>query len=358
MSQKPAVGLTPKRLIYLLMGGIMVIVLAIAYSLGARKTAQMQGGMEPGLGAVEPGAAPQVQSADEGEPRYALSAKAVRAYGARGGGGGRGRAGHMAVRPPAEAPPAAPAMAEEEVRESSGVAWAATIASQAASRMVIYTGSVQVRVEDVAKAHEEIARIARESDGYVSESSYNAQSGPSSATITIRVPAVYLDRVVDRVAKLGKLLDKRMNAQEVSEEYVDLTSRKRNLEREELRLLELMQRAGKVSELLAVEETVARVRGEIETISGRLRYLENRVVMSTLTVTLQGPEPTPGAGAPAWTPGDVSRRAANSLLNTGRGLATMGIWLAWYAVVWVPLLLVTVWLIRKALKAVATSPPT
>jgi hypothetical protein len=119
-----------------------------------------------------------------------------------------------------------------------------------------------------------------------------------------------------------------------------------------------MQRAGKISDLLAVEETLARVRGEIETISGRLRYLENRVAMSTLTVTLRGPEPKPGTGAPGWTAGDVSRQAASSLLNTGRGLATMGIWLAWYAVVWVPLLLVAVWLIRKALKAVAPSPPT
>jgi hypothetical protein len=223
--------------------------------------------------------------------------------------------------------------------------------------MVIYTGSLEVRVKEVAKAHEEVARIARAANGYVSESSYNAQSGPSSATISIRVPAAELDRAVDQISKLGKLLDKRMNAQEVSEEYVDLTSRRRNLEREEVRLLELMQRAGRISDLLEVEQTLARVRGEIENISGRLRYLENRVAMSTLTVTLHGPEPVPGSGAPAWMASDVSRRAAASLLNTGRGLATMGIWLAWYAVIWVPLSVLALWLIRRALKAVTTSPP-
>ena len=351
MSRKLAVSITPKHLIYLLVGGIVVIVLAIAYSLGTRQAMyEVQTYVEPGRGAVDPRTGALVQSADHLDSGYGLSPKAGRVSGGRGGGG--------YAPAPAGMPAGAPEMAERDASASSGVAWAATIASQAASRMVIYTGSVQVRVEEVGKAHEEIARIAREADGYVSESSYNAQSGPSEATVTIRVPAVHLDRVVDQVSKLGKLLDKRMNAQEVSEEYVDLTSRKRNLEREELRLLELMQRAGKISDLLAVEETLARVRGEIESIAGRLRYLENRVAMSTLTVTLQGPEPRPGVGRPAWTAGDVSRQAANSLLNTGRGLATMGIWLAWYAVVWVPLLLVAVWLIRRALKAVAISPPT
>jgi hypothetical protein len=160
--------------------------------------------------------------------------------------------------------------------------------------------------------------------------------------------------VITEITALGKLLNKRVNAQEVTEEYVDLSSRKRNLEREELRLLDLLQRAGKVRDLLEVEQTVARVRGEIEQISGRMRYLENRVALSTVNVSLQGPEPLPTSGGPAWAATDVTRQALRSLLNTGRGLASMGIWLGIYAVIWVPLLLFALWLIRKALRAVST----
>jgi len=321
--------------IFAVVGGLVVLALLCAYSIGSRKSLYAP---MAGLGALEIG------------PEYGSG------KGARGGRAAGGMARYTG------APAAATAMEPLEstaAQSSSGgpVAWAATISSQAVSRMVIYTGSLEVRVKEVAKAHEEVARIARAANGYVSESSYNAQSGPSSATISIRVPAAELDRAVDQISKLGKLLDKRMNAQEVSEEYVDLTSRRRNLEREEVRLLELMQRAGRISDLLEVEQTLARVRGEIENISGRLRYLENRVAMSTLTVTLHGPEPVPGSGAPAWMASDVSRRAAASLLNTGRGLATMGIWLAWYAVIWVPLSVLALWLIRRALKAVTTSPP-
>ena len=322
--------------IFAVVGGLVVLALLCAYSIGSRKSLYAP---MAGLGALEIG------------PEYGSG---------KGASSGRAGGGMAHYARTAAAPAMAEAPAESAAAQSSSggpVAWAATISSQAVSRMVIYTGSLEVRVKEVAKAHEEVARIARAANGYVSESSYNAQSGPSSATITIRVPATELDRAVDQISKLGKLLDKRMNAQEVSEEYVDLTSRRRNLEREEVRLLELMQRAGRISDLLEVEQTLARVRGEIENISGRLRYLENRVAMSTLTVTLHGPEPLPGSGAPAWMASDVSRRAAASLLNTGRGLATMGIWLAWYAVVWVPLSGLALWLIRRALKAVTTSPP-
>jgi len=325
--------------IFAVVGGLVVLALLCAYSIGSRKSLYAP---MAGLGAPE-----ALSRAQYGSGK-----------GARGGRATGGMARYTGA--PAATTAMAEAPAESAAAQSSSggaAAWAATISSQAVSRMVIYTGSLEVRVKEVAKAHEEVARIARAANGYVSESSYNAQSGPSSATITIRVPATELDRAVDQISKLGKLLDKRMNAQEVSEEYVDLTSRRRNLEREEVRLLELMQRAGRISDLLEVEQTLARVRGEIENISGRLRYLENRVAMSTLTVTLHGPEPVPGSGAPAWMASDVSRRAAASLLNTGRGLATMGIWLAWYAVVWVPLSGLALWLIRRALKAVTTSPP-
>jgi hypothetical protein len=152
---------------------------------------------------------------------------------------------------------------------------------------------------------------------------------------------------VDQIAALGKLLNKQITAQEVTEEYVDLTSRRRNLQREELRLLDLLQRAGKVRELLEVEQEVGRVRGEIEAISGRMRYLENRVALSTLTVPFEGPQPKPTAGGPVWTARDVARQATRSLLTTGQGIATLGIWLGIYAPVWLPLGLVLVWAWRR-----------
>jgi hypothetical protein len=54
-------------------------------------------------------------------------------------------------------------------------------------------------------------------------------------------------------------------------------------------------------------------------------------------------------GGPAWAAKDVYRQAIRSLRQTGRAFAEIGIWLAVYAVVWVPIVLIVIWLVRRAL---------
>jgi hypothetical protein len=252
-------------------------------------------------------------------------------------GAGRGGGGFAGV------PRAMPASREAGFETVAASSWPT-------KPMLIRTASMRLRVEDVPAAQAEVERISREAGGYVAASSITTEAGPTHAAITVRVPSEGLESVIDQIAALGRLLSKEMGAQEVTEEYVDLTSRRRNLEREEVRLLELLQRAGKVTDLLEVEQTLARVRGEIETISGRMRYLEDRVALSTVQVQLEGPQPKPTAGAPAWAAGDVARQAMRSLIGTGRGLATMAIWIALYTPVWLPALLVILWLVRRSVR--------
>jgi hypothetical protein len=285
-----------------------------------------------GYGAISP---------ETGQPIEAsmVASAEMEAKGMPGGMGGGGMRGGRAAFARADEAPGGGFDATQVAR---------TAPPPASTRMLIRTGSLRLRVDDVVKAHEEVARIARAANGYVANTSLTSEQGPTYAVITLRLPAEGLDSVIDRVSALGKVLSKEIGTEEVTEEYVDLSSRKRNLQREEERLLELLKRAGKVSDLLEVEQTLARVRGEIEQISGRMRYLENRVSLSTLTVSLEGPQPTPTTGGPVWTAKDVWRQSVRALLATGRGLATMGIWLGVFAVVWVPILLVLLWLARRA----------
>ena len=324
---------------YALVTILAVLVLAAAYSLGKqeREKARMVSAAAPqGAGAA---------SAAEEWAGYEEDAVGMQGGGGmRGGraGGARAGGGAMGVEMVQASPGSAAAPME-------GAGFEAGAPARLPSEpMLIRTASLRLRVEDVAKAHEEVGRIAAEVDGYVADTTFNAETGPSSATITIRVPSRGLESVMARIVTLGKLLEKRINTQEVSEEYVDLGSRKRNLEREEQQLLELLKRAGKVPDLLQVEQTLARVRGEVERIAGRMRYLENRVALSAVTVHLQGPEPKPTAGGPVWAASDVFRQATRSLIRTGRGLATMGIWLGVYAPVWLPILVVLALVIRRA----------
>lgn len=305
--------------------GALVVVLALAIGGQRRESAQLAGGeFVPGVGMID---------AETGQPQEMAEDASFKA-GGRAGGGARGGGGRAMT---AEADLGAGFEARPASYSPAGVA-----------PMLIRTGSLRLRVEDVTDAHDEVMRIVREANGYIADTSLSSEHGPTRATITLRLPAEGLDSVMDRIAGLGKLLSKEIGTQEVTEEYVDLSSRKRNLEREEARLLELLNRAGKIADLLEVEQYLGRVRGQIEQITGRMRYLENRVSLSTLNVQLEGPEPKPDVGGPVWTAKDEYRQAMRSLRDTGRGLGTMGIWLGVYAPVWVPILLVLIWLARRA----------
>jgi hypothetical protein len=316
-----------RTLLYILLAVLGVVVLAIASTIGGRLERSKRVMFIPGAGRLD--------------PKTGMMAAGEEGIGAFGGGG---RGGGMASR----ATGAPPGMDAPRAGAGAGGFQSAVASAAATSPMLIRTASLRMRVEQVREAHEEVARIAQEAKGYVADTTLSGEAGPMSASITIRVPAEGLDSVIDRITALGKLLHKQISTQEVTEEYVDLSSRRRNLEREEEQLLDLLKRAGKVKDLLEVEQTLARVRGQVETISGRMRYLENRVALSTVQVQLQGPEPKPTTGGPVWTARDVARQATRSLLNTGRGLGTMAIWIGVYTPVWLPLLLVAVWLIRRS----------
>ncbi|MCJ7752598.1 MAG: DUF4349 domain-containing protein [Armatimonadetes bacterium] len=311
-------------MLLVVLGGL-VLVLALAIGGQRRKSARMASGeLAPGVGMIE------------AETGKAWDVAKDAAFNAGGGadGGARGGGGR--------------AMAAESDAGAGFEARAASYSPAGVVPMLIRTGGLRLRVEDVTRAHEEVARIVREANGYIANTSLSSEQGPTRATMTLRLPAEGLDSVMDRIAGLGKLLSKEIGTQEVTEEYVDLSSRKRNLEREEVRLLELLDRAGKIADLLEVEQYLGRVRGQIEQITGRMRYLENRIALSTLNVQLEGPEPKPSVGGPVWTAKDEYRQAMRSLRDTGRGLGTMGIWLGVYAPVWVPILLVLMWLARRA----------
>jgi hypothetical protein len=324
MSSQPEVVVSGRNRRWLI-GIAVVLLLFAAYLFGKGSEATKKTQFIPGVGPIDPATGKPLNAMAMG--KTVASSDEMQAGGAY-----------------------APQSAAEEAPRNMGQTGleGKPLSSARVKTMLIRTGSMRLRVDKVSTAYEEVRQIVRAADGYISSSSFSSEQGPATATITVRLPAEGLDSVVDQVAELGTVLQRELGAQEVTEEYVDLASRKRNLEREEVRLLELLQRAGKISDLLEVEQTLARVRGEVETISGRMRYLENRVELSTLTIFLEGPQPKPTSGGPVWTAKDIWRQAARSLLNTGRGLATIIIWLGVYAIVWVPILLVLLWMLRKA----------
>jgi len=159
-------------------------------------------------------------------------------------------------------------------------------------RKIIMTGRISLEVDNFDPASEAVEQLAAASGGFVSNSnSYITSEGQKRGTITIRVPAEGFQSVLDEVKKLGEVQSTSSSGQDVTEEYIDLDVRLKNNQRQEERLLVILDNASTVEDLLQVEEQLGRVRGEIEHIEGRLRYLNNYIDLSTITVELQ--EPTP-----------------------------------------------------------------
>src|SRR5262249_30006568 len=116
-----------------------------------------------------------------------------------------------------------------------------------------------------------------------------------TATLEIRLPADRYSGAVDQLRTIGKIISATTNAQDVGEEFVDVTARVTNAKRLEERLLNLLATpAGQVEAVLGVEREAARVREEIERYEGRIRYLKSQVALSTLAITVFEPAPIVG----------------------------------------------------------------
>jgi hypothetical protein len=161
------------------------------------------------------------------------------------------------------------------------------------ARLVIRTGQAGIEVDSLEPALAALRALAGRVGGFVGNAS--VQTGRDQvrqATVEIKVPAGRFDDLADGLRPLGRVQFLNVGAEDVSEEFVDLTARVANARRLEERLLELLAtRTGKLQDVLSVERELARVREEIERMEGRLRFLRARAQLSTLSIGLHEPPP-------------------------------------------------------------------
>jgi hypothetical protein len=165
-----------------------------------------------------------------------------------------------------------------------------------APAMVIRTGQAFIEVEKLDPAVLKIRQLAAQVGGYIANSSMSGgRDQIRQATFELKIPAPKYNDAVESLSTIGKVETVSSNAQDVGEEFVDVTARVNNARRLEERLISLLaNRTGKLDEVLRVERELARVREEIERYEGRLRFLTTRVATSTLTITIHEPAPILG----------------------------------------------------------------
>jgi len=274
--------------------------------------------------------------------------------------------------------PAAPADVGGEAGESDAAVGAGAEDGslplpQVVDRKIIRTSRLELRVENVSAAVAEVEDVAEAAGGWVSQSNVFIDEPSSTndgedetprrtetATVTIRVPAEAYRSVVGQLRGMAEeVRSESSEASEVTEEYTDLQARLRNERATEAQLLELLQKAETIPDILTVQDRINQVRLEIERVQGRINVLDSLTSMATITVELAAfvpPEPgdEQGWAARAW---DVAWEGSQTATVVLGSVAIVGgVVLAWLAV---PLLVIAVvwWRFGKRLSRLLGLPP-
>jgi hypothetical protein len=186
----------------------------------------------------------------------------------------------------------------QERGQRRDVSLTATSSAQAFDRKIIRNAELEIELDSPEGAQRQLTAIAETQGGFVvtSESKINdartAAAPGRFVTIVMRVPSAQFNTAIEKIRAVGgRILQEKHSGQDVTEEYIDLEARIRTQKALETQMIEILKRAGKISDALEVQNQIATVRTEIERLEGRRRFLENQSALSTINVTLHTPAP-------------------------------------------------------------------
>jgi len=243
--------------------------------------------------------------------------------------------------------------------------------------MVVRTVSMRLKVDDVDKTVRRVTALASSYQGYVQSMQVSSDAGgpvyppgpvplqdmgvgssggsqPQGAAdalagyVTVRIPARSLERFRRDVAGLGKVLFEATDSQDVTAEHADLEARLKNLEATEVGLRRLFKEAKNVTEMLAIQEQLTQVQGQIESLTAQIKVLNDQAAMSTATVQLVGPEPVVSPSGDDWGFTTALRTAVRAFVGTINVLiVAIGASLPLLTIIALGVLLI-VWLVRRS----------
>ncbi len=223
------------------------------------------------------------------------------------------------------------------------------------NRKWIITVYLDAETEDLEAALEALDEKITAMDGYVEDQSiYNGSAYSSrryrNASLTIRIPAEDVEDFATDVAGIANVVSREKNLEDITLSYVATESRMTALETEEARLLELLEQAENMSDLLEIEARLTEVRYELESVTSQMRLYNNQVEYATIYLSLsEVQEYTPVEEPTLW------ERIRDGFLNSLKGLKDGAVELVVWVIVMSPylvILAVVVVILRPLLRKV------
>jgi hypothetical protein len=190
-----------------------------------------------------------------------------------------------------------------------------------AERKIIRTSSLEMVVQHPADTAEKITAVAEGMGGYLETATGGGQNA-TSGTLTIRVPAARLQEARAEIRKLGlRVESEKVDAQDVTRQYVDQDARIRNLRAEEGQLLTILKQAATVKDMMAVSERLSEVRGQIEQQQAEFNALSRQIETVAIAISLRTESEAQVFGL-NWRPGYQLKLALHDGLESVATYAT------------------------------------
>jgi hypothetical protein len=235
-----------------------------------------------------------------------------------GYGGGGGAPDVYLAEPTMMDDAAAPMPASEEVKN--------VLTVQTQERMVIQNADLAIVVADPKARMQEIANLATSMGGFVVSSNiYTTYYGPNSteapeASIVVRIPSDTLDDALEAIKKDAVDIQyENRSGQDVTNIYVDLQSQLRAKEAAEKKLLEILDQADETEDVLAVYTQLQMIQSEIEVLKGQIKYYDESVALSAVSVRLIAEESVKPVEIGGWKLEGAANEAIQNLVNFTQG---------------------------------------
>lgn len=230
---------------------------------------------------------------------------------------------------------------------------------QSTQRKLIKNVNLEVETETFEDLLTDVKKRTEQFGGYIEESyAYNGSNyyGKSNrnANLTIRIPAEKLDAFLAMVSESSNVISQNESVTDVTLQYVDMESHKKALTAEQERLLELLEKAETIEDIITLESRLSDVRYQLESMESQLRTMDNQVSYSTVYLNIS--EVTRYTPVKEQTPWEkISTGFMDSLFDVGNGLVNFGIDCVInlpYLILWAVILVIAFFIVRLIIKLV------
>ena len=166
----------------------------------------------------------------------------------------------------------------------------------------------------------EVRALVESNGGYIAGTDAQIQPADNqirTGVLNFMVPAANFDATIDQLSRVGKIQHEHISGTDVSAQYVDLRTRLANAEAQRAAMLTILSGAKTIPDMLQVQQQIGQITGEIESLKGQIKYLDDNTSYSQVSVTLaESGAPAQPAATDSWGFATALSEAAHNFVTT------------------------------------------